>query len=198
MIVGLFASVFTNPIDVSGTTRLLIDVSAAAMLSCGFVFRQNLINSATELIVRLLGYSSRLRILKSHVHKIDRLSHAFVLIGRGGSGLSRSAILSIVFQFLYAVLFALAGYSVGLDIPLPYYLLASTVFQIAQVIPISLAGIGIKDLSYVALLTWLGADYNKAVSSAAVVYPITLAIAATGWWINQFHKHASKDDRSIR
>lgn len=91
-----------------------------------------------------------------------------------------SVILGFSFQALIALFYTTAGIAVELDLTFADYVIASGVAQIAILLPLSIAGIGVKDVALVGIIVLLGGSYERAVLVSIISYPVIATIAVCG------------------
>lgn len=96
---------------------------------------------------------------------------------RGAAGVVFSA---VVYQLSMVLMVFFATRAVGLDIG-PMALLAFTpAVLIAQVLPVSLNGLGLREGAFVLFLTPLGVSTTQAVGVGLLVYGMTLTVSLLG------------------
>ena len=64
----------------------------------------------------------------------------------------------------------LIGTALGLDLPLAYYMIFVPITSLVLVLPISFAGLGVREGAYVFLFTQAGAVPEVALSMSLLVY----------------------------
>jgi uncharacterized protein (TIRG00374 family) len=94
--------------------------------------------------------------------------------------------LSMLYQFLFGLLYLFAATAVGARLTVLDALTVSTVVQIANLLPLSFAGLGAKDVAQVSVMVLLGIDYHHATAATLVLYPATLLFAVLGWLTIQY------------
>lgn len=104
---------------------------------------------------------------------VDNLRHH----PRGAVGVIASA---AVYQLSMVLLVFVATRAVGLDLPVLTVLAFAPAVLIAQVLPFSLNGIGLREGAFVLFLTPLGVTTTQAVAVGLLVYGMTLAISLLG------------------
>jgi uncharacterized membrane protein YbhN (UPF0104 family) len=78
------------------------------------------------------------------------------------SNLYAVAGLSIVQQILWVTVAALLGLAYNASIPWPYWVLTVTAVTLLTTLPVSVGGLGLREVGYAALLAPVGVDASKA------------------------------------
>jgi uncharacterized membrane protein YbhN (UPF0104 family) len=140
--------------DIYRDLRHPIAVVCAALLCgllilflLGHIFTRQNVNSSSKLInsvTRLLRISTRLVFANRHIAKI--------------------LIVSILLQFVVVTWYAVI--SVELGLPLSYIDLLMTIplTELLLMLPISIGGVGVREVSFVLLLTPFGVSFESAIS----------------------------------
>ena len=98
-----------------------------------------------------------------------------------GSGPRLSAIgLSLLSHLLVVFSYAVCGRSLLPDMGLCHYLIAVPGVMLILLLPISLGGLGLREVSTVGLLVWMGADPQAALAMSLVYLAISWASVAPG------------------
>ena len=87
--------------------------------------------------------------------------------------------LSLSVQLLFVLLNAALGRAIGIDIPLSGWMMAWPLAKLAALLPISLAGWGVREAALAAFLAPLGVDPTLAVAQSLVWETVLLALALT-------------------
>jgi uncharacterized membrane protein YbhN (UPF0104 family) len=74
----------------------------------------------------------------------------------------------------------LATRALGLDLPVAAVLAFAPVVAIAQVLPVSLNGLGVREGAFVVFLGPLGVSAGQAIAVGLLVYAMTLAVSVLG------------------
>ncbi|NLC55654.1 MAG: flippase-like domain-containing protein [Armatimonadetes bacterium] len=90
------------------------------------------------------------------------------------------AAVSLLFQVLAAVVHALVGWALGLEVGFGYYLLAGTLGAIVAMAPVSVNGLGTRDAAYVFLLGLGGMPREAALAFALSWLALILTCGAVG------------------
>jgi uncharacterized protein (TIRG00374 family) len=112
--------------------------------------------------------------------RVERLLDAFLIYARRGRVLLASTLLSAFVQVLNAVLVWMTGVALGLDVPVTWYCLIVPLVVLLTLLPVSLNGMGLRELGYVVLLMPVGVDESKAVTLAFLGFAVTLLSSLLG------------------
>jgi uncharacterized membrane protein YbhN (UPF0104 family) len=85
-----------------------------------------------------------------------------------------------VYQLSTVTAVYLATRALGLDLPLAAVLAFAPVVAIAQVLPVSLNGLGVREGAFVVFLGPLGVAAGQAIAVGLLVYAMTLAVSLLG------------------
>jgi uncharacterized membrane protein YbhN (UPF0104 family) len=81
--------------------------------------------------------------------------------------------LSLLSHTLMILSYAACGYSLLPDVPLIHYFIAIPGVMLVLMLPISLGGLGLREVSTVGLLVWMGADAQAALTLSLVFLAIS-------------------------
>lgn len=89
----------------------------------------------------------------------------------------RALLASLLFQVMVVQSHVLLGRAVGLDLSWPAYALMVCLTALASALPVSVNGLGVREVGYVSFAAFLGGDANAA-AAMAVLWLAVLAMAA--------------------
>jgi uncharacterized membrane protein YbhN (UPF0104 family) len=112
--------------------------------------------------------------------KVERLLDTVLLYRGHGRVLLSTTVLSAVIQVLNAVLVWMTSVALGLEVPLTWYCLAVPLVTLLTLLPISLNGMGLREVGYVVLLRPAGVDAAHAVTLAFLGFAVTLVSSLAG------------------
>lgn len=100
--------------------------------------------------------------------------HALVssLQSYNSSALFRAFTVGIVFNAMLIVANVLIGMALGLDLPLQFYMIFVPLTSLVLVLPISFAGLGVREGTYVVLFKLAGVTPEVALSMSLLVYAL--------------------------
>jgi uncharacterized membrane protein YbhN (UPF0104 family) len=94
--------------------------------------------------------------------------------------LAELLLLSIAAQIVVVVAVYLIGRALRIDVPLSYFFVIVPLVGLVESIPVSIYGIGLRDVSYVYLLGLVGAPRTQALSLSVLYVLLTLLYALFG------------------
>ena len=119
----------------------------------------------------------------------NKLSEFFQIIQKSStiSGyLSQLTITSFAITFLYSS-FMIIAKNLNIDIPALDVLLIAFIIGILNLLPITILGIGVREISIVYLFGLYGINYDKAISFSLIIFAIQITtLLPGGYW---FYKH---------
>lgn len=136
----------------------------------------SIVRIAITLLNKLVGAR-----LHRFAFAFEELQSSVAVIDSNQTGLVYNLLLSFAFQGLLALRYFLVAYVCGFSLSVSEAVLASAIVQVATIVPIGVAGLGIKDVSYVAVLTVMGVQAPTAVAASLSAYPITVIFGLLGW-----------------
>lgn len=115
--------------------------------------------------------------LMAFVEKFLRSVSAYHTNGRV---LIRIMAISLLFQMLAIFIIFLISRTIGMHVPFVYFCIFVPLITLAEALPISIFGIGVRDFSYVFFLIPVGATREQALSLALVYVLLTITYATSG------------------
>ena len=125
---------------------------------------------------RLMNLGPFRRLLPS----LDRAFAAVKDLGRDRARLAGATAISLVFQFNVVVHYILIGYAFHLSVPLGAYFLVVPVVLLILQVPLSLNGIGVREMAFIWSLGIWNVDVEKAAAYSFVVYTMILVQGLLG------------------
>src|SRR6185295_5221235 len=92
-----------------------------------------------------------------------------------------SLALGLVFNVLSIAVFVVLGAALGLHLSLAAWAVVVGMTSLALLLPVTVAGIGVRDASLVTLLTALGQDAEAALALSFLLLALTLIGALAGF-----------------
>lgn len=89
-----------------------------------------------------------------------------------GSALLRSLGVGVIFNILLIAANVLIGTALGVNLPLPYYMIFVPLTSLVLILPISFAGLGVREGTYVFLFSQVGLAQEVALSLSLLVYAL--------------------------
>jgi hypothetical protein len=87
---------------------------------------------------------------------------------------------SFAYQLTLVVAAWMVGHALGLNLGITVLLVFMPAVAMAQVLPISIGGLGLREGALVLFLHPLGVSYEHAVAFGLLIYGITLAVSLLG------------------
>ena len=84
--------------------------------------------------------------------------------------LAWAVVLAFAFQLIRVTLFVVGAWALGMHVPTIYFLIVVPVAVIARLLPISIGGLGVRELSLVTLLGLVGVSPEAAISLSLLAY----------------------------
>ena len=113
-------------------------------------------------------------------HKIDEFYK--VLMGYKGHmvGFYKAFGLSILVQAGVVVAYFILGWGIGMDVSIGYFFLFIPLATVASMVPISLAGLGVREGIFIYLFTKIGVSQVEALSLSLLFFFATLLVSVLG------------------
>lgn len=178
ILLGLIVA-FLDPQIGSPEFRTLIIVGILSIIIMWILFFSNQVMRILDFIVNKVNSdSSFLTNLYENVERILDTILKFRTLGM--NRLIFVFCVSLTAQFLGLVYFFLLARSV--DIDLPFYVIGwiSTFVTVIQMIPISIAGLGIREASYAVLLRDYGISPEQAISFSITIFVVFVIVGLIG------------------
>lgn len=138
----------------------------------------------------LVGLSDRPRRWATHILEairlqplariLEKLHAALQAYARAPRALLAATVLSLAVQFLRILEIYCAALALGAEVPLRYYLVLVPVTTLITLIPIGLAGLGLREGSFVYFFSRVGMSESMAFSLGLLVFGLTLVLWVIG------------------
>ncbi len=158
--IGLIALIFSWQLVPSEIKVLTVLLFGASLMAAWVVSYRRLWEFLTErvpLFDRLLSIEA--------VHSLVSSLQSY-----SGSALLRALGVGLVFNVLLVAANVLIGISLGVDLPLAYYMIFVPFTSLVLILPISFAGLGVREGTYVVLFKQAGVAPEVALSMSLLVY----------------------------
>ena len=141
----------------------------------------------TLVLLLLLMYAADHRLLGGRFHDREGWQRFAGAIHLGLGSLRRQplAVLAViavgfVYQFVLVLSAYMAAQAVGIDVGLTALMAFFPIVLIAQVMPISIAGLGVREFMFVFLLSAVGVPDQQALALGLLVWALTVATSLLG------------------
>lgn len=91
--------------------------------------------------------------------------------------------LGVLSQLIVVAIYACLARGMGMDFPVPEFIVCVVLANLAAILPVSMAGIGVRELGIVTLLGGLGIDADSATALALSVFAVFLVGSLAGFMV---------------
>jgi glycosyltransferase 2 family protein len=130
-------------------------------------------NSSSNLLLRMLHFF-RLKQFDSFIQATAEMISKW-------QKLFSSLILAFIFQVITIFVFSLCEIFLEMDLNFKDYLICVTTVQVVSMFPFTVGGIGLKDVSFVFLLSFYGVEKEMALALSFINYPLLLILVFLGY-----------------
>lgn len=103
--------------------------------------------------------------------------HAFA---RARGVMFKAFVVSLVFQFVGIISTYVISEALGLGVPLVYFLMVMPIIWVIMMVPISIAGLGVREGAFVLFFTQQGVSTENALLLSLLFFGLTVVIALVG------------------
>ena len=132
---------------------------------------------ATSVLERLKGYGPRSTRVAGSIANFFGIWREY---GRVPVRLFASFGLGLVFQFLAVAIYAVFAHALGIEVALTDWLWITAIVSLAVILPVSIAGIGLREGALVGTLGYLGVQGERALALSFGIFALTLFGAVIG------------------
>jgi uncharacterized protein (TIRG00374 family) len=169
--IGLLALIFSWRIVPSPIVLLTLVVFGVSILAAWVVSYRRL----WDWMARNVPFFDRLLAIKQVRSLIDSLQ------SYSPSALLRSFSVGIAFNVLLITMNVLIGTALGINVPVPFYMISVPLTSAVLILPISFAGLGVREWTYLGLFSQVGVTKEAAVTLSLLVYALgTMAPGIVG------------------
>lgn len=165
-------------------TGMVLAVAGAFVLAMTLLLNDRMKTGATG-ILRLVG-------LVRFQAKIQGMVEAIHRYRRHHQALGQALVLSGMLQALIIVTYYLIGTSLKLGVPLGYFFLYVPLITVMAMLPISVAGLGVREGGVVYFFAKVGVEPAVALSMSLVWFSLSLAVSSLGGLAFLLDTHAAK------
>lgn len=123
---------------------------------------------------------------------IYKIFYSFTEFSKNMHYTSRIIPIMIIASFARIALDYLLARSIGIELPLTYYLAIVPIVMIVSIVPISIAGLGVRESIYVFLFSLIGLPKAIGFSISLLVFSLSIWSATAGGIIYLFTGHKLK------
>jgi len=113
--------------------------------------------------------------------RLDSFIEAIHSLKKNWKAMLLSLILSFGFQLAFVSIYALCEYFLQLNLSFFDYLICVSTAQIVTMLPLSIAGLGLKDVSFIYLLSIYNVTNENALALSLIYYPLLLLTVIAGY-----------------
>jgi uncharacterized protein (TIRG00374 family) len=178
--VALAQAVVPDP-QVAG---MVLGVAAAFVLLVVVLMNTRLMGGVTGLL-RLAGlgrFEAKLEGLVDAVHRYRAHRRALAV----------ACAYSVILQALIIVTYYLVGRGLGLSVPLRYFFVFVPLITVVAMLPVSVAGLGVREGSVVYFFGRLGVDPATALSMSLIWFALSVIVSALGGFAFLMDTRATK------
>ena len=176
--------------------RQLRDPQAAAMiLTVALVFvamitllLHNRMKDGASRVFRTVGLTRFQVKFQAMVEALQRYSRHRRILGQ-------AIVLSVLLQSLIIVTYFWIGASLNLGIPMAYFFLYVPLITVAAMLPISVAGLGVRESSAVYFFAKLGVESAAALTMSLIWFSLTLVVSGLGGLAFLLDPYSIKEER---
>jgi glycosyltransferase 2 family protein len=165
---------------------------AGAILTVAAVFAGSMavllngaLTSRAVALVRVVG-------LARFQAKLQSLVEALRRYRRHRRTLVQALALSALLQVLVIITYYLIGVGLNLGVPLVYFFLFVPLITTVAMLPVSVAGLGVREGGVIYFFSTVGVDAAAALGMSLVWFSLTLAVSGLGGVAFLFDHHAAK------
>jgi uncharacterized protein (TIRG00374 family) len=156
------------PVQVQGHSLLIYFLGLLAL--CALANLLLFHPKAHQVVLRLLP-AGRFR---RGVQRLEMLSEALIKVRRKPTSLVLAVVLSLVNQLLVSVSGWLIALALGIDAPFKYFFVFIPAIVVITLIPISINGVGLRELAYVSFFTIIGISREEGMLMGLLTSLVTI------------------------
>jgi len=163
---------------------MILAVAAAFSVVIAVLLHDRMKERATGLL-RIVGLTRFQAKLQGMVEALQRY--------RGHRrALGQAIALSVLLQALIVVTYYLIGAGLNLGVPISYFFLYVPLITFVAMLPVSVAGLGVREGGAVYFFAKVGVDAATALSMSLVWFSLTLVVSGLGGLVFLLDTHATK------
>jgi glycosyltransferase 2 family protein len=183
MMIIACAAILLYPVDVPGVPVPLIVWGAFAAFIIGNI------GIFSPYFHRLLTGLLRRVHLSKIAMKVDTISNAFQVMANHKGVLVASLLISFLNQLLVISVTWIMALGIGIDVPVSYFLIFVPVITLISMIPISLNGMGLRELAFVSLFVPIGISKHSCMALGILSSIVTVLSSLPGGIIYIFFRN---------
>jgi uncharacterized protein (TIRG00374 family) len=161
------------------TLWLVMGMLGVFLLALGLLLNKRFIRTMGKLFDRigLDGVKEKLRQVYLSILEYSSERVAVLQVG----------LMTLVLQVIGILFIYFVGLSLGVSVPLVYFFIFIPIIAVITLLPISVAGIGLREGSFIYFFSHVGATEPQALSMSLLVFAQTLLLALIGgifYWVD--------------
>jgi len=163
---------------------MILGVAAAFILLIAILLHNRMKKHASGML-RLLG-------LTKFQAKLERMVEALQRYRGHRQAIGQAIFLSVLLQALIIVTYYFIGAGLNLGVPLSYFFLYVPLITVVAMLPVSVAGLGVREGSAVYFFAKVGVDTASALTMSLTWFSLTLIVSGLGGLAFLANTHAAK------
>lgn len=153
-------------------TGMILAVAAVFIVAMTLLLNDRVKNVATGIlrVVGLVRFQAKIQGLVDALHRYRRHHQA----------LGQALLLSCMLQALIIITYYLIGTALNLGVPLAYFFLYVPLITVMAMLPVSVAGLGVREGGVIYFFAKVGVDPAAALGMSLVWFSLTLAVSGLG------------------
>lgn len=177
--IALTAAPFALAVVPGNILLLTAAVSIVGLVGGGLVLQGGLFGA----VLRVLdGWTARVRPLNKLVGAFVKFNASIATVGGDRGGVAGAFGISLLFNVLLIGMHIIFSYALGLTVPPLPYLLIVPITSILLLVP-SIQGLGVREGTFVVLMTQFGADEAAALALSLAIYLPSLITGLLGFGV---------------
>jgi hypothetical protein len=158
---------------------------AAAFAGVIAVLLHDRMKERASALLRLVG-------LTRFEAKLQGMVEALQRYRRHRRALGQAILLSVLLQILIIVTYYLIGAGLNLGVPIAYFFVYVPLITVLAMLPVSVAGLGVREGSVVYFFAKVGVDPASALTMSLAWFSLTLTVSALGGIVFLLDTHFTK------
>jgi uncharacterized protein (TIRG00374 family) len=163
---------------------LILGVAALFTLLM-FVLLNSRVKDLVTSLLRFAGLGRFEAKLQGLVDALHRYRHHYRALGQ-------AFLLSVLLQVLIIVTYYLIGVGLNLGVPLVYFLVFIPLTTVVAMLPVSVAGLGVREAGVIYFFAKVGVGAGAALGMSLVCFSLTLIVSSLGGLAFLLDRHAAK------
>jgi glycosyltransferase 2 family protein len=97
--------------------------------------------------------------------------------------LTKSILLGFLYQLIVIFMHIIIAWGLGINVPFVDWCWILSIVSVAIFLPVTIAGIGIREGAFIGMLSWFGINIEKALALSFLILAIQIMDALVGWMV---------------